>query len=155
MDRFHALFKSEKTASKEAKVKKVLSDLWKDRSEREKYRSELLSILGTPTRADEAERVFCEDFVKYDILYNIPRLKDDPHWKSVEKSLEKMRKTGRCFFCEAPLDYNEFLRRSLCTNRDCAHMFFMKPDFLIAAQAQEISVSVAMERRWAQGLSEG
>jgi len=156
MDHFHALFKSEKMASKEAAVKKILTEFWRDgRGDNARYRQELISLVG-PTRADEFETAFCESFTKYDYLSNMPRLKDDPYWSVVEEGLKRVRSTGKCFFCGADIDYNEFLRRSLCTNRDCARIFLFKPDVLNKAPVtQEVSVSAAMERRWAQGFSEG
>lgn len=157
MDRFHAMFKSEKTASKEAEVKKILTEFWQvGQGDPVKYRRELIALLGSPARVDEVETAFRETFTKYDLLSNVPRLKSDPYWSKVDEGLESIRSTGKCFFCGSDIDYSDFLHRSLCTNRDCARIFFLKPDVLNEVRAeQEVSVSVAMEKRWARGFLEG
>jgi hypothetical protein len=98
--------KKKYSQEKKDAIVEALRDLWGGRNSDARLRmisSRLKTLLKTTERVELVERLFAKEYARFDRVFRIWRLKDDPNWPKIEQEIVKMQETGLCPFCKTTL----------------------------------------------------
>lgn len=107
---------------KEESVEEVISTLlqyWKNESKNATpYRKALMHILKRQKRLNKVERLFMQEYARFDAVFSTARLKDDPIWPKIDETVKRMKETNCCPFCGTEMKrHRETLAHCLKCNK--------------------------------------
>lgn len=105
------------------KLVEILEEFWAHgNTNLDHYRKRLKGVTSRTNLIEQAEELYCQEFTDYDLIFNTPRLKNDPLWPVLLQMVEDIHHTGKCPFCTnrmVPFD-----GRQIC--RPCSRVFSIR-----------------------------
>lgn len=115
---------------KKSTIVYLLKFYWKHSSneyQTKMIRSELLELLKKRERLELVERLFANEYTKFDRISQWSRLLEDPAWQKINEELKRMDETQECPFCFNKMKQfpSDFKRPDVLKCHTCVKVFLI------------------------------